>query len=171
MENTITTGQKNTATFIHLSVFAQFLFPLGNFIAPLLIWASLKRNSVFVDNHGRRALNFQMSTLLYTIGLVIIAIPFVAYQVLQIVSKQGHFDLENHFDHFFLPNDASGLIITALVFGLLLLALFVVTLFSVISAAVSASNGEEYKYPLSINFLKPLAVSQPENASNSSTEV
>ena len=41
MENTITTGQKNTATFIHLSVFAQFLFPLGNFIAPLLIWASL----------------------------------------------------------------------------------------------------------------------------------
>ena len=59
MENSITTGQKNTATFIHLSVFTQFIFPLGNFIAPLLIWAALKRDSIFVDNHGRRALTFK----------------------------------------------------------------------------------------------------------------
>lgn len=172
MENSITTGQKNTATFIHLSVFTQFIFPLGNFIAPLLIWAALKRDSIFVDNHGRRALNFQMSTLVYALGIVLISLPFIIYQIVNIVDTQGYFDLETQFDHFVLPNAAaSGLIITALVFGLLLLALFVVSLFSVISAAVSASNGEDYKYPLTINFLKPRSVSNVDSASDSSTEV
>ena len=170
METSITTSQKNTATFIHLSVFSQFLFPLGNFIAPLIIWAALKRDSLFVDNHGRRALNFQMSTFLYAIGLVLIAIPFLVWQGLIAAGEQGYIS-EETFENMVFPGQASGLIITALVFALLLLALFVITLFSVISAAVSASNGEEYKYPLSINFLKPLGVSEQETASASSSEV
>ena len=170
METSITTSQKNTATFIHLSVFSQFLFPLGNFIAPLIIWAALKRDSLFVDNHGRRALNFQMSTFLYAIGLVLIAIPFLVWQGLIAAGEQGYLS-EETFENMVFPGQVSGLIITALVFALLLLALFVITLFSVISAAVSASNGEEYKYPLSINFLKPLKFSEQETASASSSEV
>ncbi len=170
METSITTNQKNTAAFIHLSVFSQFIFPLGNFIAPLIIWAALKRDSLFVDNHGRRALNFQMSTFLYAIGIVLIAIPFLVWQGLKLAGENGYID-EEVFEHFPFPGEASGLLITALIFAVLLLALFVITLFSVISAAVSASNGEEYKYPLTINFLKPLSVSKSETASASSTEV
>ncbi len=169
METSITTSQKNTATFIHLSVFSQFLFPLGNFIAPLIIWAALKRDSVFVDNHGRRALNFQMSTFLYAIGLILIAIPFLVWQGLAAAGDRGYID-ETTFENFVFPGEASGLIIVALVFALFLLALFIISLFSVISAAVSASNGESYTYPLCINFLKPLPASPSEKTSASSTE-
>ena len=170
METSIKTYQKNSATFIHLSVFTQFIFPLGNFIAPLLLWLALRKDSLFVDNHGRRALNFQMSMFIYALGLVLIAIPFIIWQAFEAF---GHLKFINDetFEHLVFPGKASGLIIITLVFGILLLALCVITLFSVISAAVSASNGEAYKFPLSINFLKPLNVSSTETASDSSPEV
>ena len=170
METSISTNQKNTAACIHLSVFTQFIFPLGNFIAPLIIWLALKRDSVFVDNHGRRALNFQMSTFIYAFGLILLAIPFIIWQAFVAAGETGYIS-EETFEHLVFPGQASGLIITALVFGILLLALFIITLFSVISAAVSASRGEPYKYPLCINFLKPLRVSDPETPSDSSPEV
>ncbi|MCB0428324.1 MAG: DUF4870 domain-containing protein, partial [Mangrovimonas sp.] len=32
------TNQKNIATFIHLSTFSRFFFPLGNIIGPLVLW-------------------------------------------------------------------------------------------------------------------------------------
>ena len=172
METSITTSQKNTAAIIHLSVFSQFIFPLGNFIAPLIIWGALKRDSLFVDNHGRRALNFQMSTFIYAIGIIFLAIPFLIWQGVKLAGDNRYIDGEV-FEHFPFPfpREASGLIITAIIFAVILLALFVITFFSVISAAVSASNGEEYKYPLTINFLKPLSVSESETTSASSSEV
>ncbi|MFI8380160.1 DUF4870 domain-containing protein [Leeuwenhoekiella sp. NPDC079379] len=167
METSITNHQKNVATFIHLSVFAQFIIPLGNFIAPLLIWAALKKESIYVDNHGRRALNFQMSTTLYAIAIILIAIPFILWQAINASDKLGNIP-EQSFESFIIPNDAIGLIVIGVVFGILLLALCILSLFSVISAAVSASNGEIYKYPLSINFLKPLSVSNEETPLDSS---
>ena len=170
METSIKTNQKNIAEFIHLSVFTQFIFPLGNFIAPLLIWLALKRDSLFIDNHGRRALNFQMSMFIYAIALILIAIPFLVWQGLVASGEMGYIS-EETFENLVFPGQASGLIITVFVFGILLLALFIITLFSVISAAVSASNGEAYKYPLCINFLKTLKVSDQETPSDSSPEV
>jgi len=168
MKTSITTYQKNVATFIHLSVFTQFIFPLGNFIAPLLLWAALKKESIYIDNHGRRALNFQMSTTLYAFTLVLIAIPFAIWHL---VNASEEINLFNQsYESFVVPADAVGLIMTALIFGILLLALCVITLFCVISAAVSASNGEEYKYPLTINFLKPLSLSEKESPLDSSTK-
>ncbi|MGO4913777.1 DUF4870 domain-containing protein [Leeuwenhoekiella sp. W20_SRS_FM14] len=167
MKTSITNHQKNVATFIHLSVFAQFIFPLGNFIAPLLIWAALKKESVYVDNHGRRALNFQMSTTLYAIAIILIAVPFIIWQAINASDQFDTIYLQS-FESFTIPGDAVGLIVTGLIFGILLLALCMLSLFSVISAAVSASNGEPYKYPLSINFLKPLSASNQEAPLDSS---
>jgi len=170
MKTSIKTNQKNIAAIIHLSTFTQLFFPLGNFIAPLIIWLASRKDSVFIDNHGRRALNFQMSMFMYAICLVLIAIPFIIWQALIASGEMGYISSET-FEHLVFPGQASGLIITALVFGILLLALFIITLFSVISAAVSASNGETYKYPLCINFLKTLVVSDKETPSDSSPEV
>ncbi len=54
-----TTNEKSTGALIHLSVFTQYFIPLGNFIFPTIIWGARKKDSDFVDHHGRQALNFQ----------------------------------------------------------------------------------------------------------------
>ena len=70
-----TTNKKNLATFTHLSTLKQYFIPFGNYIFPILIWTSKKKDSEFVDYHGKQALNFQLSLLLYSLVLAIIAIP------------------------------------------------------------------------------------------------
>jgi len=50
------------------------LLPIAaGFIAPLVIWLIKKDQSRFLDHHGREALNFQITVLIATLGLTIIA--------------------------------------------------------------------------------------------------
>jgi hypothetical protein len=72
--------QKNIATFIHLSTFSRFIIPFGNFIGPLILWIANKEKSEFIDAHGKQALNFQMSILLYAIIIGTISIPFFIFK-------------------------------------------------------------------------------------------
>src|SRR5690554_5611797 len=78
----INKNHKNIATFIHLSTFSRFLFPLGNFIGPIVLWVANKDKSEFIDTHGKQALNFQISILLYAIVLGMITIPFFIFNLL-----------------------------------------------------------------------------------------
>ena len=49
----------------HLSALAGLVIPFGNFIGPLIIW-QMKRNEIpSLDVHGKEALNFQLSVLIY----------------------------------------------------------------------------------------------------------
>lgn len=51
-----------------------------SFIAPLLIWLIFKDSSSFVDKHGKEALNFQISLIIYwvvSMFLMILLIGFV----------------------------------------------------------------------------------------------
>jgi uncharacterized Tic20 family protein len=64
------TTTEKIATFTHLSALTQY-FIFGNFIFPILFWTS-KKESEFVDYSGKQ--NQQLSLLLYTIGLALIAI-------------------------------------------------------------------------------------------------
>ena len=69
---------KNVAAIIHLSALSKFIFPLGNFIMPLIFWTMNKDKSEFVDKHGKQAINFQLSILLYTFGkLMILTLIFI----------------------------------------------------------------------------------------------
>jgi uncharacterized Tic20 family protein len=63
--------RKNSATFTHLS--ALIFYSFGNFIFPIILDFK-KDESEFVDYSGKQILNFQLSLLLYTIGLALIAI-------------------------------------------------------------------------------------------------
>ena len=42
-------NERTIASVTHLSSFAQYVFPLGNFIAPIIIWSAKKNDSEFVD--------------------------------------------------------------------------------------------------------------------------
>jgi uncharacterized Tic20 family protein len=151
MENT---SDKNIATFTHLSTLSQYIIPFGNYIFPILIWTSYKDKSDFVNHHGKQTLNFQLSLLLYTLILALIAIPIFFIVFLQNLPLNAVFNDENFIIRNFDFSGNIGLIsigLTALLlFGLLKVAEF----FLVIYASIKASNGEFYKYPLTIPFIK-----------------
>jgi uncharacterized Tic20 family protein len=61
-------------TAIHATSLVGFVIPLGNVIAPLVLWLISRRISPFVDEQGREALNFNLSIVLYAViaGILIL---------------------------------------------------------------------------------------------------
>jgi len=149
-----TTTETNTATFTHLSALTQYFIPFGNFIFPIIFWTSKKDKSEFVDYHGKQVLNFQLSLLLYSLVLIMIAVPVFLVTLLKNIPFEN---LRNHHEMAFSDfnfGDHIGLITVGftavLIFGLLKVAEF----FLIIYASIKASNGERYKYPFTIPFIK-----------------
>jgi hypothetical protein len=153
METTITENQKNTSTFIHLSTFLKYFFPFANYIAPLMIW-TFNKDKPFVDEHGKQAINFQLSVLVYTLFIGLICLPFFIIFATDFVSLIETLD---HSSGAFSVTNIQNLSGFILLFGLailLLLGLFVFELYAVINASIYASRGLLYKYPLCIPFIK-----------------
>jgi len=160
METSIPTHQKNVSTFIHLATFFKYVFPLGNFIAPLVLWSAQKRNSNFIDEHGRGAINFQLSILLYIISVAVISIPFFVYQTLLLEAPNSRLLYNGHIDHITDVQQLGGIFITLSIVIIIITALFLIEIISVISAAVKASKGELYTYPLTIQFIKKSIITE-----------
>src|SRR6187402_2297587 len=81
-----TSTEKKIAAFTHLSTFSQYIIPFGNYIFPIIFWTSKKEQSEFVDHNGKQVLNFQLSILIYSLVLAMIAIPAFLYTVLRNIS-------------------------------------------------------------------------------------
>lgn len=148
----MTTNEKNSAAFIHLSTLTQYLIPFGNYIFPIIIWSSKKNESEFVDYNGKQALNFQLSMLLYSLLLLAVAIPIILYAIfnnIDIVHYSHHFNFEK-----FPFAKISGIVIIGVTAGLIFCFMKAMEFFLIIYAAVKSSNGENYKYPLTIPFFK-----------------
>jgi uncharacterized Tic20 family protein len=108
--------ERTYALFCHLGALSGFVVPFGNIIVPLILWITKKGESPFIDAHGKEALNFQISMLIYS---------FVC------------------------------LLLVLVIIGIFLLAaLWLFNLVIVIIAAIRASDGEQYRYPLSIRFVR-----------------
>jgi uncharacterized Tic20 family protein len=149
-----TTSDKNTATFTHLSTLTQYIIPFGNYIFPILIWTSYKDKSEFVNHHGKQTLNFQLSLLLYTLILALIAIPIFLTVFLKNIPIQAVFNDEDFVIRNFDFQGNIGLLSIGATAVLLFGVLKFVEFFLVIYASIKASNGELYKYPLTIPFIK-----------------
>ncbi len=150
----LTTHQKNLAAFIHLSTFSKFFIPLGNFILPLILWTMNKDKSDFVDEHGKQAINFQLSILLYAIAAVIITIPIFLYVFAGSFPDEFFFNNHNVYIDGDDIHNASGFVILAILAAIIFITVFVIEIVLVITAMVKANNGEPYKYPLTIKFIK-----------------
>ena len=146
----LTKNHKNIASFIHIGTFAKYIFPFGNFIAPLLIWNLNKDRSDFINKNGKQVINFQLSISLYLISMILICIPIAihfGFGIEQLQSVKGDitpYDL----------TEFSGSIIEFIILGLLSISLIVIELYATIVGAIKASEGILYKYPLSIPFIK-----------------
>ena len=146
---------KNVAAVIHLSALSKFIFPLGNFIMPLIFWTMNKDKSEFVDKHGKQAINFQLSILLYTFLIGSITIPLFLFGVLNHIDFPEFWQAYDFdFDFHLSSHDSYNVIIFSILAGLLVISGFILEIIFIIIATSKANQGEPYKYPLTINFLK-----------------
>lgn len=122
----ITQNDKNYSALIHFSGFAGYFFPLGNFIMPLILWSIKKEESNFIYEHGKNAVNFQLSLLIYTFLLALLIIPITILTL--------------------------GLGLIAVI--LAIIPAFLLSIILVVSACIKALNGEPYDYPFTIEFFK-----------------
>jgi uncharacterized protein len=150
----ITSNEKSFSTLIHLSSLSQYFIPFGNFIFPIVLWSAKKKDSEFIDQQGKQVLNFQLSMFLYSLILCLIAIPILIYVVLKNVSLNDIINENEIFVDTMSVGNMTGFVIlgivAATIFGFLKLMEFIL----IIYASVKASNGENYKYPLTIPFFK-----------------
>jgi uncharacterized protein len=143
--------QKNIATFIHLSTFSRFIIPFGNFIGPIVLWVSNKEKSEFVDAHGKQAINFQMSIIIYAIIIGTISIPLFIFKLfngIDFIDFNGFNDF-----HINIGKPSALLYITG-GFGAMAIIGFILELVFIVKASLKARDGELYEYPFTINFIK-----------------
>lgn len=143
--------QKNIATFIHLSTFSRFVIPLGNYLGPIILWMVNKDKSEFVDSHGKQAINFQISILLYALIIGTLTIPFFIFNVFNELDF-----VDFHGFHNFSINigEPSPLLYITGGLGFLAIIGFILEMVFIVVASLKARDGEFYHYPLTINFLK-----------------
>ena len=122
----ITRNDKNYSSITHLSGFTGWFFPFGNIIAPLILWIARKNDSTYIDVHGKAAVNFQLSLILYCFLLAILILPITILTL--------------------------GLGLIAIIIGIIPAIILKIVL--IISASIKANNGEYYDYPFTIEFIK-----------------
>ncbi len=122
----VTQNDKTYSSITHLSSFAGWFFPFGNIIVPFILWSAKKTESTYIDTHGKAAVNFQLSLMLYVFLLVLFAIPLTIFTF--------------------------GLGLIAVILGIIPAVILIIA--TIISASIKATNGEYYNYPFTIEFIK-----------------
>ncbi len=85
-------GERLYAMFTHLSLLAAHFVPV---VPALVMWLIKRDKSPYLDDHGREAVNFQISLLLYmvviipVIGLLTCAIGWFLYLPLYVLAIVG----------------------------------------------------------------------------------
>ena len=103
--------------FIHASaLLGVFLHFPGHILAPLILWLIKRDESPELDAHGKEAVNFQISMLIYNVVAAFFCLVLIGF--------------------FFLA------------------VLWVLNAIFVIIAAIKASDGEFYRYPMTIRFIQ-----------------
>ena len=111
---------------MHLSQFSNFFIPFGGIVIPIVMWYVNKDEYVEVDQHGKRIMNWIISSLIYTLIAISIFLFSIATESFLFIS----------------------------VGVLLLVALVVCSIVFTILGSTRSFKGEIYNYPMSINFIK-----------------
>lgn len=143
----LTQNEKNTSFLIHISAFLSFVFPFGSILGPLIMWSVNKDKSTYLDDNGKQAVNFNLSYTLYLFVLGMAAFPFAFGSFFNHIRHIDDFEnLSFHFDF----NNLFGFLSLASIISIVGIIKFAL----VIVAAIKASRGEVYNYPLTIKFVK-----------------
>ena len=113
--------------FMHLAQFAGFILPFANIVLPIIMWFTNKDKSEIINQHGKYILNWMISSFIYTLVIifVIFSLIFGNFSILIII---GAF--------------------------IMLAVAIICSIIFIIIGTINAYNGEIYKYPLTISFIK-----------------
>lgn len=73
---------KQWTVLCHISSLAGYIVPLGNILAPYLIWYFKKAESAEIDAHGKESVNFQISVTIYGFIALILVIVLIGAPIL-----------------------------------------------------------------------------------------
>lgn len=117
--------QQTWRVLAHASALIQFI-GVPSFVGPLAVWL-IRREDTAVEPHAREALNFQLSLIIYFAALVVIGI----IAAITIV----------------------GLLLVPILILLALILVVAEVVFAIL-AALAASRGELYRYPMNLGLIK-----------------
>jgi uncharacterized protein len=149
-----TNSKNSTAALINLSTLTQYFIPFGNFIFPIVIWSTTKDKSEYVDQQGKETINFQLSLFLYSFILALIAIPILVVTIFNNTSFYAVINEEDLFLENFDFSNMTGALTIAISAIFLFIFMKVAEFFLTIYASVKTSNGDDFKYPFTIPFIK-----------------
>lgn len=75
--------ESNWGMFAHLSALVGFIIPFGSIVAPLVIWLTKGKESTYVGEQAREALNFQITMAI--VFLVCFILSFIVIGLLFMV--------------------------------------------------------------------------------------
>ena len=129
--NRLTSEQRAWAIGAHLGALGLALASAAilGFVAPLVVWLVRKDEDPYTEHHAKEALNFQLTVLLAIAAFTVLLIPGLIFGLLTL---------------------GIGLVLGAVAVAAATVAWFVLP----IVATVKASNGEGYRYPLTIRFVR-----------------
>ena len=108
-------GDRTYSMLIHLSGFLSYAIGPFALIVTLVLWLARKDDSAFINDHGREAMNYNISIWLYAAIICLLVLVTIGLC--------------------FIP------------------ALVIFDIIVVILAAVRASSGAYYRYPVTIRFI------------------
>lgn len=74
---------------LHLSMLAGSALPLAGFIAPIVIWQLKKDELPGIDAHGKNAVNWMISQLIYMATGLVLMIVFIGFPIVIVVGLLG----------------------------------------------------------------------------------
>jgi len=70
----------------HLSALAGFVVPgIGHVLGPLIVWLIKRGDSPEIDAHGKKALNFQISMLIYNLVAGVLCLVLIGFALLAVL--------------------------------------------------------------------------------------
>lgn len=137
---------KMAAAACHLGAWLFWVLPVaGHLLGPIALWLILRRDDPFIDDHGKEAVNFQISCTLYAVLLLVVLAALTFPVGVSLISGV-------------LWDPAwPARLLTALGLGvlwLLLIAIVVAWHLLIIVAAWRAGNGQPWRYPLTIRWIR-----------------
>lgn len=110
-------NERTWGMLAHLSALGGLFVPLvGVVIGPLVVWLARRDDSVFVAEHAREALNFNILVLMAAVACIVLMLVFIGF--------------------------------------ILGSVLFIAWLVLTLVAAIRASEGHAYHYPVSLRLIR-----------------
>jgi len=114
--------------------------PYAGLLVPYLVWQQGKTRHPFIDQQGKAAMNFLLSMAVYSIVLAIFSIFLLFSTCMMEISR---------------PNSDFALFNAVCIALAVIAAFFAISQLVMISfAAAKAAQGQTYRYPFTIQFLR-----------------